>query len=206
MSARKELNPGTYSHRTHDLTIKAGDWKTRAGHRMTLEKARPLYAAHARKAMLAACLVLAILRPGNLAAGALSESDFKQAESLRPLFANLMTDLVETAKRPDVSNADAGCINSTIRELLQISDELASYEYLITMEKDLTDVGDDNPMRSVVKFAVDKTSIILSNERKRLVALSDQCAKYPVGLGKAQEALKVIDTTTGILNSIRERL
>jgi hypothetical protein len=61
-------------------------------------------------------------------------------------------------------------------------------------------------MRSVVKFAVDKTSIILSNERKRLVALSDQCAKYPVGLDKAQGALKVIDTTTGILNSIRERL
>src|SRR6185312_4179865 len=81
MSARKELNPGAYSHRTHDLTIKAGDWKTRAGHRMTLEKARPLYAARARKAMLAACLVLGILRPGNLAAGALSESDFKQAES-----------------------------------------------------------------------------------------------------------------------------
>ena len=173
---------------------------------MTLEKARPLYAAHARKAMLAASLVLGILRPGNLGAGVLSESDFKEAESLRPLFANLMSDLVETAKRPDVPNADAGCINSTIRELLQISDELASYEYLITMQKDLTDVGDDNPMRSVVKFAVDKTRIILSNERKRLVALSDQCAKYPVGLGKAQEALKVIDATTGILNSIRERL
>jgi hypothetical protein len=36
--------------------------------------------------------------------------------------------------------------------------------------------------------------------------LSEQCAKYPVGLGKAQEALKVMDATTGILNSIRERL
>jgi len=67
---------------------------------------------------------------------------------------------------------------------LQISDELASYEYLITMQKDLTEVGDDNATRSVVKFAVDKTSSILSNERKRLVALSEQCAKYPVDWGR----------------------
>ena len=72
--------------------------------------------------------------------------------------------------------------------------------------KDLTEVGDDNATRGVVKFAVEKTSSILSNERKRLVALSEQCAKYPVGLGKAQDALKVIDATTGILDSIRQRL
>src|ERR1700694_1150905 len=173
---------------------------------MTLERGRQLHAMHERKAMLTAGLVLGVLRAGKSAAGVLSETDFKQAESLRPLFANLMTDLVETAKRPDVPSGDAGCINSTIRELLQISDDLASYEYLITMQKDLTEVGDDNATRSVVKFAVDKTSSILSSERKRLVALSEECAKYPGGSGKAQEALKVIDATTGILNSIRERL
>ncbi len=124
---------------------------------MTLEKGRHLHATHERKAMLTAGLVLGLLCAGNSAAGVLSETDFKQAESLKPLFANLMTDLVETAKRPDVPSGDAGCINSTIRELLQISDELASYEYLITMQKDLTEVGDDNATRSVVKFAVDKT-------------------------------------------------
>ncbi|MBR0796028.1 hypothetical protein JQ615_11570 [Bradyrhizobium jicamae] len=117
-----------------------------------------------------------------------------------------MTDLVETAKRPDVPNGDVVCINSTIRELLQISDELASYEYLITMEKDLTDVGDDNPLRGVVKFAVEKTNVILTSERKRLVQLSEQCVKNPVGVAKVQEAVRVIDTTAGILNSIRERL
>jgi hypothetical protein len=173
---------------------------------MTLEKGSHLYATHERKAMLMAGVVLGVLCAGSSAAGVLSETDFKQAESLRPLFANLMTDLVQTSKRPDLPSGDAACINSTVRELLQISDELASYEYLITMQKDLTEVGDDNSTRGVVKFAVDKTSIILSNERKRLVGLSEQCAKYPVGLGKAQEALKVIDATTGILISIRERL
>jgi hypothetical protein len=156
--------------------------------------------------MLAASLVLGLFLSNVCYAGVLSESDFRQAESLRPLFANLMTDLVETAKRPDVSSGDAGCINSTIRELLQISDELASYEYLITMEKDLTDFGDENPMRDIVKFAVDKSSTILASERKRLVQVSDQCAKYPLGQGKAQQAVNIIDTTTGILASIRARL
>jgi hypothetical protein len=173
---------------------------------MTLEKGRHPHATRERKAMLAAGLVLGLLCAGNSAAGVLSETDLTQAESLKPLFTNLMTDLVETAKRPDVPSGDAGCINSTIRELIQISDELTSYEYLITMQKDLTEVGDDNATRGVVKFAVEKTSSILSNERKRLVALSEQCAKYPVGLGKAQDALKVIDATTGILDSIRQRL
>ncbi|QOG23932.1 hypothetical protein FOM02_36315 [Bradyrhizobium sp. SEMIA] len=139
-------------------------------------------------------------------AGVLSEGDFRQAESLRPLFANLMNDLVATAKRPDVSSGDADCVNSAIRELLQISDELASYEYLITMEKDLIDFGDKNPMRDIVKFAVDKSSAILMSERKRLVQISERCTKYPLGQGKIEQALTIIDTTTGILASIRARL
>jgi len=46
-----------------------------------------------------------------------------------------MTDLVQTSKRPDISTADADCISSTIRELLQISEELSSYEYLITSKR-----------------------------------------------------------------------
>ena len=168
---------------------------------------RQFYPTHRPNAMtLLAGLVLSLVCVGNSAAGVLSETDLTQAESLRPLFGKLMTDLVETAKRPDVSSGDAGCVNSTIRELLQISDELSSYEYLITMQKDLSEGGDDNATRGIVKFAVEKTGSILSAERKRLVSLSEQCARYPVGLGKAQDALKVIDTTTDILSSIRERL
>jgi hypothetical protein len=167
---------------------------------------RVSFPAQAQRKMLAAGLVLGLFLPNVCCAGVLSESDFRQAESLRPLFANLLNDLVETAKRPDVSSGDAGCINSTIRELRQISDELASYEYLITMEKDLSDFGDQNPMRDIVKFAVDKSSTILMSERKRLVQLSDQCTKYPLGQGKTQEAVTIIDTTTGILASIRARL
>lgn len=172
--------------------------------RMVIGKSKRPFAT--RHVMLAASFALGLLGSSVSRAGVLSESDFKQAERLKPLFAKLMADLVETAKRPDVPSGDLGCINSTIRELLQISDELASYEYLITMEKDLTDVGDDNPLRGVVKFAVDKANVILASERKRLVQLSEQCARNPIGFAKAQDALKVIDTTTGILSSIRQRL
>jgi hypothetical protein len=156
--------------------------------------------------MAALGLVVTLLLPNTSLAGILSESDFKQAESLRPLFESLMKDLLETAKRPDIVSGDAGCINSTIRELLQISDELASYEYLITMEREMTDVGDDASTRDVIKFAVDKSSMVLSDERRRLVQVADQCAKYPLGSGKTKQALQVIDTTTGILASIRSRL
>ena len=100
--------------------------------------------------MLTAGLVLGLLCAGHSAAGVLSETDFKQAESLKPLFANLMTDLVETAKRPDVPSGDAGCINSTIRELLQISDELASYEW-----RPVLGAPPANGLGAVVQVAMD---------------------------------------------------
>ena len=131
---------------------------------------------------------------------------FKKVEDIKPLFQNLMGDLVQTSKRPDISSGDAECIKSTIRELLQISDELSSYEYLITIEKEMTDFGDNNPMRGIVKFAVEKSNTILVSERKRLAQLSDQCTRFPLSFGKTQQALQFIDITTGILDSIRVRL
>jgi hypothetical protein len=138
--------------------------------------------------------------------GVLTESDFKKVEDIKPLFQNLMGDLVQTSKRPDISSGDADCIKSTIQELLQISEELSSYEYLITIEKEMTDFGENNPIRGVVRFAVDKSNTILTSERKRLAQLSDQCARFPLSFGKTQQALKFIDTTTGILNSIQTHL
>jgi hypothetical protein len=146
------------------------------------------------------------LAPGVACAGVLNESDFRKVEAIKPLFQNLMGDLVQTLKRPDISTADAECINSTVRELLQISEELSSYEYLITIEKEITDFGDNSPVKGVVKFAIEKSNTILVEERKRLVQLSDRCSRYPLALGKTQAALQFIDTTTGLLNSIQTRL
>ena len=162
--------------------------------------------AFARRSVVSLGVIAALLLPAVSRAGVLSESDLQKVEALKPLFANLMSDLSQTAKRSDVAAADASCINSTIQELLQISDELASYEYLIGMDREIKDLGDKNPMHDLVKFAADKSSAILTSERKRLVQLSDQCAHSPVASSKTQETLQVIDTTTTVLTAIRDRL
>jgi hypothetical protein len=152
-------------------------------------------------------LALVLLAPTvSFGGGVISDSDLQKVEQIKPLFLNLMGDLVQTSKRTDISSADAECVRSTIRELMQISDELSSYEYLITIEKDMTDFGDHNPMQDVIKFAIDKSNAILTSERKRLAQLSDQCTRFPVSAAKTQQALQFIDTTTGILQSIHLQL
>ena len=155
---------------------------------------------------LALGVTMLLMAPNVCSGGVLSESDFKKVEAIKPLFQNLMGDLVQSAKRPDISTGDADCITSTIRELLQISEELSSYEYLITIEKEITDFGENSPVKGVVKFAIEKTNTILAEERKRLVQLSDRCSRFPLAFGKTQQALQFIDTTTNLLNSIQVRL
>ena len=155
---------------------------------------------------LALGVAILALAPCVSSGGVLNESDFRKVEAIKPLFQNLMGDLVQTLKRPDISTGDAECINSTVRELLQISEELSSYEYLITIEKEITDFGDNSPVKGVVKFAIEKSNTILIEERKRLVQLSDRCSRFPLASGKTQAALQFIDTTTGLLNSIQVRL
>jgi hypothetical protein len=147
-----------------------------------------------------------MLAPSAASSGVLSESDLKKVEDIRPLFQNLMADLVQTSRRADISTADADCITSTIRELLQISEELSSYEYLITIEKEVKDFGDNSPVQGVVKFAVEKSNTILTDERKRLVQLSDRCSRSQLAFGKTQQALQFIDTTSNLLSSIQARL
>ena len=155
---------------------------------------------------LAVGVAILTLAPCVSSGGVLSENDFKKVEAIKPLFQNLMGDLVQTLKRPDLSTGDAECINSTVRELLQISEELSSYEYLITIEKEITDFGDNSPVKGVVKFAIEKSNTILTEERKRLAQLSDRCSRFPLAASKTQAALQFIDTTTGLLNSIQVRL
>jgi hypothetical protein len=147
-----------------------------------------------------------MLAPGVSSSGVLSESDFKKVEEIKPLFQSLMSDLVQTSKRSDISGGDVDCIASAIRDLLQISDELSSYEYLITIEKEMTDFGDNSPVQGIVKFAIEKSNTILAGERKRLNQLSDRCSRFPLAFAKTQQALQFIDTTTNLLNSIQVRL
>ena len=151
-------------------------------------------------------VAMVALAPDVSSSAVLTENDFRKVETIKPLFQNLMGDLVQTLKRPDLSTGDADCINSTVRELLQISEELSSYEYLITIEKEITDFGDNSPVKGVVKFAIEKSNTILTEERKRLAQLSDRCSRFPLAFGKTQAALQFIDTTTNLLNSIQVRL
>jgi hypothetical protein len=153
--------------------------------------------------LLAVGAAMLVLAPDVSRSGVLSESDFKKVETIKPLFQGLMGDLIQTSKRSDISSGDVDCVMSTIRELLQISEELSSYEYLITIEKEVVDVGDNSPVKGVVKFAIEKSNTILAEERKRLVQLSDRCARFPLAFGKTQQALQFIDTTTNLLSSIR---
>jgi len=180
-----------------------------AGRRMPiLGQTSPARRPRTGAAMRLAGLWVSILLAGSQVAdgGVLSENDLKRVEAIKPLFQSLMMDLVETTRRPDLSGADADCIKSAIRELTQISGELSSYEYLMTIEKDMTDFGENNPMKGIVKYAIEKTNTILTSERKRLAELSDRCASYPLSFGKTQQTLRVIDSTTTILNSIQSRL
>lgn len=165
--------------------------------------------AGARRGWLAsAALTLAILvlAPGISSGGVLSESEFRKVEEIKPLFQALMVDLVQTSKRPDISSGDADCLTSSIQELLQISEELSSYEYLITIEKEMSDFGDKSPMQGVVKFAIEKSNAVLAGERKRLAQLSERCSRFPVAIAKIQRALQFVDTTTNLLNLIQQRL
>ena len=159
------------------------------------------------------CLALAVLAfailvlaPNTAGGGVLSESEARKVEGIKPLFQDLMGDLVQTSKRSDISGGDADCIMSAIRELLQISAELSSYEYLITIEKEMTDFGDNSPMQGIVKFAIEKSSAVLAGERKRLAQLSDRCSRFPVAYAKMQQAIQFVDTTTNLLNAIQLRL
>jgi hypothetical protein len=159
-----------------------------------------------RRALAVLCVAFAAMLTMSVSyGGVLSDTDLKRVENLRPLFESLMMDLIQTSKRSDLASGDANCINSTIQELLQISSELASYEYLIGMDKEIGAFGEQNPMREVIKFATDKSSAILVTERKRLVQLSDQCARFPTAAAKNQMTLHVLDTTTEILANIRDR-
>lgn len=156
------------------------------------------------------CLIFGFgvsLLGSDMAAGSvLSEADFKKVETIKPLFQNLMGDLVQASKRPDISSGDAECINSTVRELLQISEELSSYEYLITIEREMTDFGENSPVKGVIIFAIEKSNVILSVEKRRLNQLFERCARFPVAPGKVEQAVQFIDITTDLLVSIQSRL
>ncbi|WP_407520170.1 hypothetical protein [Methylobacterium oryzisoli] len=160
-------------------------------------------------AALGAVLVLApapAILPGPVQARILSEIDLATVARIKPLFAEVLTDVTQTAERPNLAAGDSECIRSTMRSLLQISEELRSYEYLITIEGELNDSIDDGALRGVLRFAVENALKILGTERRRLGDLSEQCARHPVAAGKTRQALQFIDDAEAILKAVQPRL
>jgi hypothetical protein len=153
-----------------------------------------------------AALLLVVLLASRIDAGVLDDKDFERIAEIKPSFMRVANDMTQSLRRPDISSGDSGCINSALRELLQIAEELASYEYLITIESKISDFGDDEAMKSIVRFAIDKALSILEGQRRRLNQVLDECSRFPLSVGKTQQAVQFIDTTAATLRSIRPRL
>lgn len=136
----------------------------------------------------------------------LNAADLERISAIKKLSVEVMTDMAMLSRRSDLSAADGDCIKSAQRTLMQVSEELQSYEYLITIESQLNDVEDDNAMRGILRFAVENALKILETERKRFNELSDKCSRYPLSAGKTKQALQFIESIAAILSSIRPRL
>lgn len=136
----------------------------------------------------------------------LTAVDLERISTIKKLSIEVMTDVTMSSRRSDLSAPDSDCIKSTLRTLMQVSEELQSYEYLITIENQLNDVGDDDSMRRILRFAVENALKILETERKHLGELSDQCSRYPLSAGKTKQAMQFIESTAAILKSIQPRL
>jgi hypothetical protein len=162
-------------------------------------------AAHLLRVLVLA-VAIAAWAPGLTQARVLNDGDLERISGIKASFAGVVTDVAQSSQRPDLSSGDSECVKSTLRELLQISDELKSYEYLITIESQLNDFGDDNALKGIVRFAVEKALNILDTQRRRLGQLSDQCSRYAVSPAKTQQAIQFIDGTAAILKSLQPRL
>jgi hypothetical protein len=157
-----------------------------------------------RSIMLA--LVVAVSSPNFAKARVLNEKDFEKISEIKTVFTKLMSDIAQSLKRPDISSGESDCIKSTLRELIQTSEELSSYQYLIAIDSEIDDFGDDDVMRGIVRFALDKSIGMLETDRKRLSQVSDQCIRFPLSVGMTQRALQFIDVTAATLKSIRPRI
>jgi hypothetical protein len=151
-------------------------------------------------------LTVAVSAPDLTKARVLNEKDFERISEIKTTFTKLTSDIAQSLKRPDISSGESDCIKSTLRELLQTGEELASYQYLIAIASEIEDFGDNDAMRGIVRFALDNTIGMLEAQRKRMSQASDQCIRFPQSAGTTQQALQFIDVTAATLKSIRPRV
>ena len=151
-------------------------------------------------------LLVVVLLPALAQARVLNQNDLERLSQMNAVFSKLTSDLAQSFKRPDISRDESDCIRSTWQDLNQTSEELSSYQYLIGIVSGIDDSGEEDAMRGLIRFALDKTIQVLEAERKRLSQVPDQCLRFPASVGMSQQALQFIDGTTSALKSIRPRL
>jgi hypothetical protein len=151
-------------------------------------------------------LLVVVLLPALAQARVLSQNDLDRLSEMNTVFSKLTSNLAQSFKRPDISRDESDCIRSTWQELNQTSEELSSYQYLIGVVSGIDDPGEEDAMRGLIRFALDKTIQVLEAERKRLSQVPDQCLRFSVSVGMSQQALQFIDGATSALKSIQPRL
>lgn len=164
-----------------DRSVLAGATGHGSGQRKTCKaQSRRSYHFSAASAVAAALLAFLLLAAPATGASArvLTDADFERIAEIRTSFTAVMRDLATSAQRTDIAANDADCIRQAMSDLLSMSNELSSYEHLITIESQMSDFGDDGAMKGILRFALDKATKMLGTEQARLTRLSQQCSNY----------------------------
>src|SRR5689334_10577924 len=106
----------------------------------------------ARSAALMMLLVMS--SAPSATARVLTEADLENISRIRAGFAEVVTDMSQALRRTDLPASETECVQSVLQELMQIAEELSSYEHLITIEQQIGDFGDDKAMKGLLRFAV----------------------------------------------------
>ncbi len=76
---------------------------------------------------------------------------------MKTAFSKLTGDLEQSYKRPGLPKDESDCIKNIWQELNQASEELSSYQYLIGVVSGIDESGEEDAMRGLIRFALDKT-------------------------------------------------
>jgi len=138
-------------------------------------------------------------------AGVINQQDLAKISEIKTIFTSLTNDIARAVKGAGLSGPESDCLKSIQREVVQTSEELSSYQYLLNIVSEMDDYGDDKTLKSLVRFALDKSIAMLDNERKRLSQAPEECIRFPSSAAATQQALHFIDLTSEALKSVRPR-
>jgi hypothetical protein len=161
--------------------------------------------SHEGMRRIGAMLLVLVLSAALGQAGVLTSNDLQKLSEMNAVFNKLTDELGQAFKRPNISRAESDCIRNTWQELNQISEDLGSYGYLIDIAGGGGDSSEEDAMRGIIRFAVDRAIQVLGAARKRLSPIPDQCLRFPTSVAASEQTLQFIDAATVALESARPR-